>query len=122
MTASLCSRLGGTHVLAAVVDDAVDRHAANPQLAPLLRGLDLPQLKALAMAFLSASAGAQSDGGAPGLEPWHTGLHFNPVQLKAVAGDVTDALCEQGVGSIEADEVVNLYVAMGRERLVAVSS
>lgn len=122
VTASLYQRLGGAAVLAAVVDDALDRHAANPTLAPRFRGLDLPQLKGLALGFLSASAGGPGDGLAPDLEPWHAAMCFSPTQLQAVVGDLNDALREKGVGAIEVGEVLNLYVATGLERLVAVSS
>lgn len=64
--------------MAAVVEDALDRHAANPHLAPFLRWLDLPQLKALAMVFLSAIAGGPRDGGVPGLEPWQSLRRHGP--------------------------------------------
>lgn len=42
VNASLYDRLGGAAAVAAVVDDAVDRHAANPALAPLFCGKDRP--------------------------------------------------------------------------------
>jgi len=47
VNASLYDRLGGAAVVAALVDDAVDRLAANPALAPPFCGKDLPQLRAL---------------------------------------------------------------------------
>ena len=54
---SLYQRLGGTAGVAAVIDDAVDRHAANPALASRFQGLDLPELKAQGVSFLVAASG-----------------------------------------------------------------
>lgn len=57
VNACLYDRLGGAAAVAAVVDDAVDRHAANPALAPLFSGKYLPQLKALGVSVFSARVG-----------------------------------------------------------------
>ena len=104
MTASLYLRLGGASGVPAVVDDAVDRHAANPTLAPRMRGLDLPQLKALGVGFLSARASGPHHDAAP----QHARLTFTPTELQAVVGDNLDTLAEHGVGAAEIGEVVGL--------------
>ena len=57
VTACLYDRLGGAAAVAAVVDHALDRHAANPALAPLSCGKDLPQLKALCVSGFCARVG-----------------------------------------------------------------
>ena len=105
VTASLYLRLGGAAGVAAVVDDAVDRHAANPTLAPRLRGLELPQLKALGVGFLSARVGGPHHDAAP----QHARLSFSPAELQAVVGDDLDTLAEHGVGAAEIGEVVGLF-------------
>ena len=105
VTASLYLRLGGAAGVAAVVDDAVDRHAANPTLAPRLRERDLPQLKALGVGFLSARAGGPHHDAAP----QHARLSFSPAELQAVVGDDLDTLAEHGVGAAEIGEVVGLF-------------
>jgi len=114
VSANLYQRLGGSVVVAAFVDDMVDRHAANPALAVHFQGQDLPQLKALAVAFLSASTGGPREGLAADPGPWHASLGFNPRQLAAMADDVNAALREQGIGAGEADEVVRLLCAAGQ--------
>lgn len=98
-------------MVAAVVDDAVDRHAANPALAPLFQGQDLPQLKALGVRIVSAATGGPDPGLAPGKPSHNAGMGFSPAQLQAIVGDVTDALREQGVGAVEVGEVVQLIHA-----------
>lgn len=116
MTASLYQRLGGAAAVAAVVDDAVDRHAANPALSPLFCGQDLPQLKALGVSFLSAGAGGPGHEPGPAEVRQHVGMSFSPAQWQAVVGDMTEALREQGIGAAEVGEVVKLLDARGSAR------
>lgn len=109
--ACLYDRMGGAAAVAAVVDDAVDRHAANPVLAPLFCGKDLPQLKALGVRALSARIGGprSTEAAGPGLPD--TYMSFSPTELQAVVGDLADALREQGIGTVEVGEVVHLLYA-----------
>jgi truncated hemoglobin YjbI len=111
VNANLYERLGGAAVVAAVVDDAVDRHAANPALAPLFCGQDLPQLKALCVGVFSARVGGPCSAEAAGPALSGAGMSFSPAELQAVAGDMTEALREQGLGTVEVGEVVNLLYA-----------
>lgn len=117
MSASLYQRLGGAAGVAALVDDAVDRHAANPALAALFRGQDLPQLKALGERLLSAGAGGP--GPTMGAQTQHVGIRFSPAQLQAVVADVTEALIERGVGVVEVGETVALFHAGNESRTQA---
>ncbi len=111
VTESLYQRLGGAAGVAAIVDDAVDRHAANPVLAPRLRGKDLPQLKSLGVTFLVAGSGGP---------PLHetcvrpaapAGMRFSADEMNAVIADVAAAMVEQGAGAAEVGEVIRLYRA-----------
>ena len=103
--------------MAAVVDDVLDRHAANPVLAPLFHRQDLPQLKALAVELFNAVAGAPGHIFAAGGHPPNAGMGWSPAQLQAALGDVTDALLEQGVGTVEASEIVRLVCAASEPAL-----
>lgn len=118
MSASLFQRLGGSDGIAAIVEDAVDRHAANPLLAPRFRGRDLPELKSLSQAFLGAAAGGPSNGEPPPLRPAHAGMQFAGPELSAVIGDVVATMREQGLGAAEVGEVVGLlrHPAPARDR------
>lgn len=112
VNACLYDRLGGAAAVAAVVDDAVDRHAANPALAPMFCGKDLPQLKALGVSVFSARVGGPCSARAAGPTRPDAGMSFSPAELQAVIGDMTEALREQGIGTVEVAEVVNvLYTA-----------
>ena len=112
VSASLYQRLGGAAGVAAIVDDAVDRHAANPMLAPRFRGHDLPQLKTLGVGFLSAGAGGPRPDAALDAKPVHAGMGFSQDELLAVVGDVAAVLVERGVGATEVGEVVGLFHAL----------
>lgn len=111
MTASLYQRLGGAAGIAAIIDDAVDRHAANPVLESRFRGRDLPQLKSLAVSFVGAGAGGLPQDEARGLQTAHASLRLSEDELTAVIGDVAAAMLERGVGSAEVGEVVGLFRA-----------
>lgn len=111
MSASLYLRLGGAPGIAAVVDDAVDRHAANPLLARRFRGQDLPQLKALGVEFLCARSGGGPQGGAGGEPLFHAGMQFDRQELAAVIEDIVAALQECGLAAAEVGDVVALVRA-----------
>jgi hemoglobin len=111
VNACLYERLGGAAAVAAIVDDAVDRHAANPALARLFCGKDLPQLKALGISVLSARVGGPCRTEAAGPARRYAGMRFSAAELEAVVGDMTEALREQGVGTVEVEEIVNLVDA-----------
>lgn len=115
VNACLYDRLGGAAAVAAVIDDAVDRHAANPTLAPLFCGKDLPQLKALGVSVFSARIGGPCSSEAAGPAPPDAGMSFSPAELQAVVGDMSEALREQGLGTVEIGEIVNLLYAARAE-------
>ena len=111
MNACLYDRLGGAATVAAVVDDAVDRHAANPALTSLFCGKDLPQLKALFFSLLSARVAQPCCTGSvyPALQDADMG--FSPAELQALIDDMTAALREQGLGTSEVGEIIKLLYA-----------
>jgi hemoglobin len=76
--------MGGAAGLANMVDDMVDRHAANPLLAARFRDCDLPQLKAQSVAFFSTCLGAfcQADRSKQLLA--HAGMQFDGAALTAL--------------------------------------
>jgi len=111
---SLYQRLGGTAGVAAVIDDAVDRHAANPALASRFQGLDLPDLKDQGVSFLIAASGGPHRVAPAGPAQQHAGMGFSAVELQAVVGDVAQALAEQGAGVAEVGEVVHLIRTLNR--------
>ena len=107
----LYDRLGGAAAVVAVVDDALDRHAANPTLAQCFRDKDLPQLKALGVSVFIPRVTAPHSTQAAGPALADAGMCFSQAELQAVAGDLTETLREQGIAMVEAEEIVKLLYA-----------
>ncbi len=106
MTDSLYQRLGGEARIAAVVDDALDRHAVNPLLAPRFHGKDLPRLKKLGTQFFCAGSGGPQKYEGRDMRTTHAGMNANEQELIAAIDDFVAALQAQGVGQTEVNEVV----------------
>ena len=115
VSASLYQRLGGAVAVAAVSDEAIDRHAANPMLAHRFRGQDLPRLKDLGVGFISAGAVGPCLDLAPNATPRYAGMRFCPAELEAVLGDLAETLLEQSVCPAEIEELLGLFRAISGE-------
>ncbi len=110
--ANLYQRLGGVDAIACIVDDAIDRHAANPALAPRFRGRDLPLLKKLSLQCLSALAWGAPAHGEGGRAVAYAGMDFGASELQALVSDVVAAMQEQGLGPVEVGALADLLLAM----------
>lgn len=106
MTEPLYQRIGGAERIAAIVDEAFDRHAVNPLLAPRLHGKDLPRLKFLGTQFLGAGCGGpqKCEDGDKQTRP--AGMIVSEQELSAVIDDFVAAMQGQEVGAAEVNEVV----------------
>ncbi|MDP1902617.1 MAG: group 1 truncated hemoglobin [Rubrivivax sp.] len=117
MTESLYQRLGGVERIAAVVDDALDRHAVNPLLAPRFRGKDMPRLKLLGTQFFCAGSGGPQKYEGRDLRITHTGMNANEQELIAAIDDFVAAMQSQGIGAAEVNEVVAILYSFKGEVL-----
>lgn len=117
MSETLYQRLGGTERIAAVVDDALDRHAVNPFLEPRFRGKDLPRLKVLATQFFCMGTGGSPNYEGRDLRTAHAGMNINEQELIATIDDVVAALQGQGIGATEVNEVVAILYSLKGEVL-----
>lgn len=110
MGEALYRRLGGAERIAAIVEEAIDRHAVNPVLAPRLRGKDLPRLARAGARLFSAGLGGpaaqHSEGG--DLRSACARLGVSELEYLATMGDIVAALASQGVAPTEREEVVEL--------------
>lgn len=117
MTESLYQRLGGTEGIAAVVDDALDRHAVNPLLAPRFRGKDLPRLKQLGTQFFCMGSGGPQRYEGRDMRSAHSGMNISEQELLAAIDDIVAALQAQHVGAGEVHEVVGILYSLKGEVL-----
>jgi hemoglobin len=117
MTQSLYQRLGGAEGIAAIVDDAVDRHAVNPLLAPRFSGRDLPRAKQMGMQFFCMGAGGPQKYEGRDLRTVHAGMNISEQELIATIDDFVAAMQGQGVGTTDVNEVVAILYSLKSEVL-----
>jgi len=117
MGEALYRRLGGAERIASIVEEAIDRHAVNPVLAPRLRGKDLPRLaRAGTQLFCSGIGGPER---CEGRDPRtaHAGMNVSEQEFLATMDDIVAALASHGVANAETDEVVAILYSLKGEVL-----
>ena len=114
---SLYERLGGAERIAVIVDDALDRHAVNPLLAPRFRGKDLPRLKQLGTQFFCMGSGGPQRYEGRDMRTAHAGMNVSEQELVAAIDDFVTAMRAQGVGAAEVNEVVGMLYSVKNEVL-----
>lgn len=112
MTESLYHRLGGAERIGAIIDEAIDRHATNPALAPRFRGKDLPRLKRLGTQFFCAGIGGDPTYEGRDLRSAHAGMNVSEQEFLATMDDIVAALQSHGVGPAETGEVVAILYSL----------
>jgi len=112
MTATLYERLGGAERIALIVEDAIDRHAVNPALAPRLYGRDLPRLKERLVQFFCAGAGGPQAYEGRDLRSAHAGLNVSEQELIAAMDDIVAAMSAHGAGAAEVNEVIAILYSL----------
>jgi hemoglobin len=117
MAETLYQRLGGAARIATIIEDAIDRHAVNPALAPRFRGKDLPHLKQLGTQFFCAGAGGPQRYEGRDLRTAHAGLNISAEELVATMDDIVASLNAHGVGATEVNEVVGILYSLKGEVL-----
>jgi hemoglobin len=98
MTAStsLYERLGRAEGIRAIVEEAVDRHAANPLLAPRFSGKDLAHAKEMGSTFFCMGAGGPQRYEGRDLRAAHAGMNISEQELVATIDDFVAAMQGQG--------------------------
>lgn len=117
MPETLYQRLGGAERIAAIIEDAIDRHAVNPVLAPRFQGKDLPRLKHLGVQFFCAGSGGPQKYEGRDLRSVHSGMNISEQELIATMDDIVAALNAQGVAPPEVNEVVAILYSLKGEVL-----
>jgi hemoglobin len=117
MTSSLYQRLGQAEGIAAIVDDALDRHAVNPMLAPRFSGKDLTHAKRVGTQFFCMGAGGPQRYEGRDLRAAHAGMNISEQELIATIDDFVAAMRDQGIGDAEVNEVVAILYSLKGEVL-----
>jgi len=117
MAETLYQQLGGERRIAAIIEDALDRHAVNPALAPTLHGKDLGRLKELGVHFFCAGFGGPQT--YEGLDLRSTHARLTEQAFAAAIRDIVAALDAHAVAPAAVDEVVDTLLSLRRDNLPA---
>ena len=117
MTQSLYQRLGNAEGITAIVEDAVDRHAVNPLLAPRFSGRDLPRAKQMGALFFCMGAGGPEKYVGRDMRTVHAGMNISEQELIATIDDFVAAMQGRGIGAAEVNEVVAILYSLKGEVL-----
>jgi hemoglobin len=112
---SLYERLGGSSGIAAIVDDIVALHLANPLIKVRFEGIAperLPALKKNICDFFGAGSGGPEVYGGKDLITAHKGMNVSEQELVAAIDDIVAALEKNGVGPTERSEVVAILYSL----------
>jgi hemoglobin len=112
MAETLYQRLGGAERIATIIENAIDRHAVNPALAPRFRGKDLVKLKQLGTQFFCAGAGGPQKYTGRDLRTAHAGLNVSEQEFVATVDDIVAALNDNKVALPEVNEVVAVLFSL----------
>jgi hemoglobin len=114
-TPSLYARLGGARGIAAIVDDILALHLANPLIKSRFAATTperLQVLKKITCEFLGAGSGGPEAYIGRDLVTAHAGMNVSEQELVAAIDDVVTALDKNGIGQTEKNEVVAIMSSL----------
>lgn len=109
---SLYDRLGGLPAINAVVDQSVDRHAADPRTRRSFKGINLKALKASIVSQACEATGGPCRYEGESMKRVHTGLSITAEEFETAMGHISDTLDELKVGTAEKEEFLRLLRPM----------
>ena len=114
-TRSLYDRLGGEPAVTAVVDDFVNRAAADPKVNFTRKGTDkewaatpenVAKLKMHLTQFVAMAAGGPQKYAGKPMKPLHAGMKITEAEFNAIAADLVASLDKFKVPQKEKDELM----------------
>jgi len=117
MSKSLYDRLGGEKAITAVVDDFVNRAAADPKVNFTRKGTDkewaatpenVAKLKKHLTQFVAMAAGGPQKYEGRAMRPVHTGMKITDAEFNAAAADLAASLDKFNVPKKEKDELLGV--------------
>jgi hemoglobin len=115
MSATLYERLGGARRIAAIVNDFVDLHLANPLIKARFSGLDAAQIelaKRHVTEFFCAGSGGPERYTGKDLLTAHKGMNISEQEYIAAIDDVLAAMERHGAGQHERNDVVAILYSL----------
>jgi hemoglobin len=113
--ATLYARMGGEPVVAKVVDDLIDRSAADPRTARSFKDANVARVKEkLREQICTLAAGPCRYSGDP-MPDVHRGLKINEAEFYVMVQFLRESLERAGVRDAEKNELLRLLAPMKRE-------
>lgn len=112
---SLYRRLGGAPVVSAVVDDVIERTAANPRASQSFDEVNLKNLKASIVEQICSLTGGPCTYGGDDMQTVHKGLKITEGEFTILAEELRHALDEHGVGTREKNELLRILAPMKKD-------
>jgi hemoglobin len=117
MERTLYERLGGRPRIAALTNDLVDLHLANPAIRTRFLKYDLAEVKRKATEFMCMGTGGPETYTGQGLVRAHEGMNISADEFLAVMDDVALVLERHGVGARERQEIITTFMDLRKEVL-----
>lgn len=116
MSASLYDRLGGAAGIAALVDDAITAHLANPVVQPRFQNIkDLEHAKKMAREFFCAGSGGPEAYTGRDMLTTHRGMNISEQEYLAVMDDILGALDKHQIDEATKKDVLAILYSLKGE-------
>jgi hemoglobin len=113
---SLYERLGGGAGIAAIVDDVLAAHLANPVVAPRYRNVkDLEHTRRMARDFFCAGAGGPETYAGKDMRAAHRGMNVSGEEFLAVMDDIMTVLGRHGIDDTTQKDVLAILYGFKNE-------
>ncbi|WP_266080883.1 group I truncated hemoglobin [Haladaptatus caseinilyticus] len=112
MAQSIYREIGGRDAVEAVVSDFYDRVLADERLRPYFDGLEMNELHAHQVQFVSAVAGGPTDYTGENMREAHAHLDIDEADFDIVGQYLEAALRENGVDNDNVDVVMSEVAAL----------
>nr|WP_232819777.1 group 1 truncated hemoglobin [Haloprofundus halophilus] len=105
-------RIGGKDAVEDVVDDFYDRVLADERLVEYFEGMEMEQLRAHQVQFISSVAGGPVEYTGGNMREAHAHLDIDEADFDAVGAHLERALRENGVSDDDIDGIMSEVVAL----------
>ena len=112
MAQTIYRDIGGREAVEAVVSDFYDDVLADEQLAPYFDGMDMDELRAHQVQFISAVAGGPAEYAGADMREAHDHLDLDAEDFAAVGGHLRSALETNGIAEENVDAIMAEVVAL----------
>ena len=112
MSQSVYREIGGRSAVEAVVEDFYDRVLSDEQLIPYFDGMDMDELRAHQIQFISSVAGGPVEYSGADMREAHAHLDIDEADFEAVGAHLETALRSNGVSEENIETVMDEVVAL----------